>query len=291
MRFNVKFRSALFIGVIFLHHFAIPQSARFTQLVTQAMPAETVSVIPTGNGLSAQFRVKVTGTPGGVPTGLITYRLSPSDVSKPPIVMIVPLQNGETTWEASTPAQNYTIAAIYSGDANYLATNATLTGAGRSLPPDFDFITPTIVLKQGKIWSGAIQMVPINGFAKTVSFVCSAPTGLTCNLGANSYTFAKPSGTSSSNAITLTIATYSGEFVASSILLLPLLAMRRQIRARLRIELVGVVTLLCFLSLSGCGDSSQASWQPITPKGKYQVEITGSAAGVKHAKELTVIVE
>jgi hypothetical protein len=291
MRLNVKFRSMLFIAVIFSLHSAFPQSAILTQLVTQAVPTETLSVNPTGNGVSVQFRVKISGTPAGVPTGSIIYKLIPSDVSKTPSTMIVPLQNGETLWETPTPYRNYTITAKYSGDTNYQATNATSTETGRPLPPDFDFMLPTIVLKQGKTWSGTVQLVPINGFAKTVSFVCSAPMALSCDLGANSYTFAQPNGTSLSNAISLTIVTYSGEFVASSFLLLPLLTIQKQRSVRIRIGIIGVMSLFCLLSLSGCGDSSHAGWQPITPKGKYQVLITGTAAGIEHIKELTVIVE
>jgi hypothetical protein len=217
--------------------------------------------------------------------------LSPSDASQIPSTVVLSLQNGEALWETSAPSGSYTIAATYSGDTNYRATNATSTGTGQPLPPDFDFITSTIVIKQGKTWSGAIQVVPINGFAKTVNFVCSAPVALSCNLGASSYTFAQPNGTSSSNAIPLTIVTYSGEFVASSFLLLPLVALQQHRSVRIRIGFIGVLSLFCVLSLIGCGDSSRTGWQPITPKGKYRVLITGTAAGVEHIKELTVIVD
>jgi hypothetical protein len=250
-----------------------------------------LSVIPAGNGVSVQFRVRVSGIPANVPTGSITFKLTPSDLSKTPSTLIMPLQNGETLWETPAPSEDYAISARYSGDANYQATDAISSGKGKSLPPDFDFATSTIVLKQGQTWSGRVQVIPINGFAKSISFVCTAPPALSCNLGTNTYNVAQPSGTSSANGIPLNIVTYSGEFVASSFFLLPILSMRQRKTARSRIALAAILSLACFLPLLGCVDNSRVGWQPITPKGKYQVQITGSASGVEHVKELTVIVE
>jgi Bacterial Ig-like domain (group 3) len=291
MRLTFRLRSLLFLVVASSFHSAFPQSASVTQVVTQAVPTEILSVVPAGNNGSVQFHVQILGAPAGVPTGSITYTLSPSDASKAPTTTVLSLKNGEAQWETSAPSGNYTISATYSGDTNYQPTSSASTGSGQSLPADFDFVTSTIVLKQGKSWSGAIQMIPINGFAKTVSFVCSAPAALSCNLGTASYTFAQPNGAPSPNTIPLTIITYSGEFITSAFLLLPVLTLGRQRGMRVRLGVIGAVALFFSLALFGCGESNRAGWQPITPKGKYRVLITGTAAGVQHSKELTVIVD
>jgi hypothetical protein len=214
--------------------------------------------------------------------------LLPSDTSEASATIVLPLQNGEALWEIPAPTRSYTISATYSGDVNYRATSAASTGSGRSLPADFDFITSTIVLKQGQTWAGGIRVVPINGFAKTVTFACSAPAALSCNLATKAYTFTQTGAAASSNNLSLTIVTYAGEFVAGSFLLLPFLNLGQGRRTRIWLS---ISTCLALLALFGCGTSSQLGWQPITPKGKYQVLITGTAAGIEHSKELTVVVE
>jgi len=78
----------------------------------------------------------------------------------------------------------------YSGDTNYLPSIATLNLTN----PLFDFtmvpVTTNIPVSSGGSANDNILLASVNGFSGTVSYTCSAATGVTCSLNPASNTFA-----------------------------------------------------------------------------------------------------
>src|ERR1700723_4124962 len=168
------------VTLLLAFHAAWSEPVKFTQVVLQATPTETLTVNPTtvDVGTSVRFDVNVTGVSKATPTGSISYTLTPSDGSTP-LTTVVTLNAGAATWSAAPPVGNYTVVAVYSGDANY--RSQTASGAGAVLFPDFDFTVTTITVKQGETSTGMVKVIPINGFNGSILFSCAASTSLGCS--------------------------------------------------------------------------------------------------------------
>ncbi|HEX3662228.1 MAG TPA: protease pro-enzyme activation domain-containing protein [Acidobacteriaceae bacterium] len=94
----------------------------------------------------------------------------------------------------------------YGGDTNYNGA-ATILNNGNSIGnPLSDFsitAVPSFSFAPGT-GSTTLFVNPANGFSGTVSLTCSAPTGLTCSLGASSVTL-PASGSNRSSQVTLSV--------------------------------------------------------------------------------------
>jgi hypothetical protein len=266
----------------------LAQSATMTQLVVQATPKETLSSTASGT-TQVRFDVAVSGTPVAIPTGNVTFSLTP-EATNESMTATVSLVSGVASWVIPTPTGTYSISATYSGDQNYHQQVTTSRGTGQSLPPDFDFSTSTIRIKQGETWSGTVQIVPLNGFNQTLSLTCLAPLELKCNLPTHSYSIAASASPNRAQNLSLTISAFPGQFAASLLFMFVPIASRYQMR-RLRRLIVSLVLIVAMSSFSGCASTTGALWQPITPKGAYHVSIVGSSGGAEHVGDITVIVE
>jgi Bacterial Ig-like domain (group 3) len=276
------------VALLLAFHAAWSEPVRFTQVVLQATPVETLTVNPTtvNVGTSVRFDVNVTGVTKAIPTGSITYTLTPSDGSTP-LTTVVALNAGTASWFAAPPVGNYTVVAVYSGDTNYRSQSAS--GAGTVLFPDFDFTVTIITVKQGETWTGMVKLIPINGFNGSVVFSCVASSSLGCSFPSTSVSLGQPAAGDTNLGMQLSVTAYGGQFIAASLLMFGFTF--RSPRRRLR-QWTGLITAgFCLFAITGCGTSGQAGWKPITPKGSYQATITGVSGNLHHSKQVTINVQ
>jgi hypothetical protein len=276
------------VAVLLSSHAAWSASVKFTQVVLQATPTETLTVNPTtvDVGTSVRFEVNVSGVSKAIPTGTITYTLSPSNGSTP-VTKVVTLNAGAATWSDAPPVGNYAVVAVYSGDANY--RSQTASSSGTVLFPDFDFAVTSITVKQGQTWTGNVQLIPINGFTGSVLFSCNAPSSLGCSFPSTSISLGQPALGNAVPSMAFSVTAYGGQFIAASLLLFGF-TLRAPRNRRMRMW-TGIAAALCLFAVTGCGTSGQAAWKPITPKGTYQATITGVSGSLVHSKQITIIVQ
>jgi hypothetical protein len=276
------------VALLLAFHAAWSEPVKFTQVVLQATPTETLTVNPTtvDVGTSVRFDVNVSGVSKATPTGSISYTLTPSDGSTP-LTTVVMLNAGAASWSVAPPVGNYSVVAVYSGDTNY--RSQTASGAGTVLFPDFDFTVSTITVKQGETWTGMVKVIPINDFNGSVVFSCVASTSLGCSFPSTSVTLGQPAAGNTNLGMQLSVTAYGGQFITASLLLFGFSF--RSPRRRLRLWTGLVAAGLCLFAITGCGTSGQAGWKPITPKGTYQATITGASGSLQHSKQITIIVQ
>ncbi len=275
------------VALLLSSHAAWSASVKFTQVVLQATPTETLTVNPTtvDVGTSVRFDVNVSGVSKATPTGTITYTLTPNGSA--PVTKVVTPNAGAATWSDAPPVGNYAVVAVYSGDANY--RSQTASSSGTVLFPDFDFAVTSITVKQGQTWTGNVQLIPINGFTGSVLFSCNAPSSLGCAFPSTSVSLGQPALGNAAPSMAFSVTAYGGQFIAASLLLFGFTIRSPRIR-RVR-TWTGLAASLCLFTIVGCGTSSQAGWKPITPKGTYQATITGVSGSLVHSKQITIIVQ
>jgi hypothetical protein len=263
------------------------QTAHFTQTVAKATSSERIALSPTNAtaGTSVQANVTLAGVPNhSVPSGTVTFTLVPADGSAP-VTATLPVSNAAAVWTLQQPSTSYSITATYSGDLNY-GTQIASTSSSGAVPMDFAFSVDTITVAQGQTTTSPVQVVSIGGFSQVITFSCVSPTAFAC-------TFANASiNPLASSSLPVTVSTQPGQFVAAASLFLGAIlfgACRKRRRALADVAMAAVVCLT--LTLSGCGTSTTVGWQSLTPKGTYQVTITGTAGSLQHSRIVTVIVK
>jgi Bacterial Ig-like domain (group 3) len=298
MKAALRFLAAISLSLAF--NTAWSQPVKYTQTVLPATPIERLAVSqPSVNsGMSVRFDVQLVGAGAVAPTGSIAFTLTPSDGSQP-LTGLANVASGVASWSSVPPIGTYTISAAYSGDSNYLRQTATGngmvlapdSGSGTVLVPDFVFTVSAMTIKQGQTLTSNIAVTPINGFAGTVRFTCSAPTSLGCSFPSESQAVSlNGRGAAGGPSPQLTITAYPGQFAAISALFMVGFAFNSR---RKRMRGAGIATAcLGLLLLTGCGTTgSQSGWKPITPKGTYKVTITGVSGAIQHSKQVTITVE
>ncbi|HEX5234471.1 MAG TPA: Ig-like domain repeat protein [Silvibacterium sp.] len=120
-----------------------------------------------------------------------------------------------------------TITVQYAGDSKYAPSSVTLTPAISNPLSDFTMVPNTTIVPVtvGTAATDPIQLSPVNGFGNSVSFTCTAPSGITCSLSPTSYVFsggpstatltlnASGSATNGANNLLVTGTDSSGKFV------------------------------------------------------------------------------
>jgi len=169
--------------------------------------------------------------------------------------------------------------------------NVSLTGIGW----DFGVSAPsTITVPRRKSGTLTLTVSQINGFSQAVSLACSGtiPEG-TCTVSPTSVT---PPGTTSA---TVTITTESSGMVNPLPMRVPRVPVRQvvplcmalllslvfPVTRRLRMRLVLAGTVLILVLFAGC------TGNPGTPKGNYDLTLTGTASGVTHSTAVTLTVD
>jgi hypothetical protein len=265
--------------------------APLTQVVVRIAPVVTVTTVPANAprpaGSSVQFAAQVTGIAVAAPTGTLTYTLtSPATVSG--LTVTAPIVGGLSTWTAVPPSEGYTISVLYSGDVNYLPMSASLPAGPAE---DFDFTLPSVTVAQGNTWNGAMQVVSLNGFTGTIAWTCqNVPTQIGCPMSQTSSVFT-PANVTVPQTCPLTITTSPGDFIPGAGFIL--LGFAFSFKSRRRLQLLAGLAFSCVLlfGVAGCGSGGDPQWNPLTPKGTYQVTITGVSGTVTHSKQIAVVVQ
>jgi hypothetical protein len=291
MTIKAPSRILLAVAVLFSTPAWSQASTPLTQVVMRIAPAVTITSnpanAPRAAGSSVQFDAQVTGIAVAAPTGTLIYTLT-SLGSEPVLTGTTPIVGGLSTWTAYPPPEGYTISVSYPGDVNYLPLSASLPAGPAE---DFDFTLPAVTMAQGATWNGAMQVIPLNSFTGAITWACqNVPNQIGCPMSQTSSTF-----TTANMAVPqtcpLTITTSPGDFIPAAGLIL--LGFAFSFKSRRRLQLFAGLAFSCAIlfGVTGCGSGGTAQWNPITPKGTYQVTITGVSGIVTHSKQLTVIVQ
>ena len=297
-----------------------PSSTASTTTVTVAKGPTTLAAALAAPSIdiSASATVTVTlGTDstGMFPTGEITLMANGKSFPGTVTQVRTPINSDEeiatftVAGSALTTGAN-TLTAAYSGDANYLASNATavLTVTGMLPVPGFTLAGPAggiTVKSPATSASGIVTVTPTNGFTGAINLTCSLAPATTATAASPPTCAVTPSvtiaGTTAANA-TLTITTGSavgtqtvannggeamrrllegsGALTLCSALLLLTPSRRRRWRSLL------MVLLACgLLGAVGCGVTRYGGL-PVT----YTATVTGTSGGTVATNQVAVTV-
>lgn len=282
-------------------------SAPVNFTITPAATTTTVTVL--GTALTAS----VTTTSGGDgPSGTVTFFVDGAQVGTPlPVtgspgviniqgdIIAKPASATATTTLSAAPKTSFK--AVYSGDANYVASTSS-TSADFTLTAGAALVN---VPTQGASGTVTLTLTAVNGFVGAVQF-----SGASCSgLPSESACSFSPASLSGSGTTTLTITTKApatamlrrenrqspGWWAATSgltlagVLLLGVPSKRRRVSTLLSLMIAGLLTF------SACGGGGSSSTKPPpdpgTPFGKYPVVVTATSGGLKHTITFTLNVQ
>lgn len=122
-------------------------------------------------------------------------------------ISLVPGSGDTSTFSTTLNSQTLlqganAITVQYLGDNTYAPSAITLTPSISNPLSDFSMVPNTTIVPVtvGTAATDTIQLSPVNGFSNSVSFTCTAPSGVTCSLSPTSYAF---SGGASTTTLTL----------------------------------------------------------------------------------------
>jgi hypothetical protein len=238
------------------------------------------------------FTAHVTGK-ASIPTGTAVF--SAVNGVNQTVGASVPVDSsGNAVWNAGLPSGNYSVTASYSGDANYLGSNSPALLQVVDGPSDFtlSIAGATAVIKQGDSWTSGVTVQGINGFAGVVLLSCgNLPPKMACNFGSSSL---QAGATAVQTPVVVSTVATTLTTVAGGMLIFGMLLCRRR-PARLSwltfscLGCIGLLSLL--LSTTGCGVGMRYEQADGTPKGTYQVMLTGTAGVLSHSQSINVTVQ
>ena len=260
--------------------------ATVAQLVVTKITTTTgLTSTPTGQGKQVVLVASVAGGSGPAPTGTVTFNSGSTVVGTTTVD-----SNGVATLVPSLPSGNYSVVAVYSGDATHGSSTSqpvSITGTGGGFTVS---MPASVTLKTSQNISVAVNLSSSGGFADTISFGCgSLPVGVVCHFSPPSVALAA-NGTVSSQ---LTIDTNNplsggasamnthgdsrGTYLAG--LLLPFSLFFGWIFWRFRERNANLFTMVLMMVLTaaallstGCNGFSMGSVAP----GTYVIQVTGT---------------
>jgi hypothetical protein len=279
-----------------------------TVVVAQQTTTSTLAVSPTSTiqaqAVTLTANVLTAATGPVPPSGAVTF-------SEGSTVLGTGTLNagGIATFSTTSLALGaHIITASYPGDTNY-AGSAT-TGSASStvtVTPAFTLTAnpATVTVKHGTDGSLAISIAPGTGFQGTVTFACTnLPANATCVFTPASASFASSSAAQTIQVVVHTRPTTTTAMLNSTddgMSPIPALAfwlpgaalsglgLGRKRSARQRQMLLLAIFALGvggMLGLTGCGGSSGTTAAP----GTYNVQVTGTSAGVTNVVPVTVTI-
>ncbi len=263
------------------------QRTSYVQVVKPAPLAETLT--PSINGSGVELSANLSGRMLAPPTGSVVFTITTANavvMTSPPI----PVAANTAAWLFASGPGAFTASAAYSGDNNYQPENA-FTGltVSQSLASDFDFLLPTVTVKQGQSWAGKVQVLPLNGFTGVISFACgTTPTMMTCSFAQPASVTVTPALAGQTQPLPLNIGTVPTTVTPSSMTFLAIISLILLFGVRRRSRKALSILPLCLLA--GCGTGQRYVQQDGTPPGTYTIPVTGQSGPLSHMKQLTVIV-
>jgi len=245
---------------------------------TTTAAASTASITP-NQTITLTANVVDAATGAAAPTGRVQFELNGINVGNP-----VTLVSGAAT--LSTPVNGVTgassLTAFYEGDSNYAESVSS------AVPITISNFSLTSLGTTAPVGTAAIASVTVNtatNFTSLINLTCTMPSTLT-----QSACFVNPSSITGTGQVSLRVNTTPphpltsklnrgpGWFAASggaSLACLVMLALpRRRRRGSILVVLIG---LACLFTAVGCSGGGAAATDPGTPKGTYNVVVTGTA--------------
>lgn len=237
---------------------------------------------------------------GGTPTGTVTFNNGTSTIGT-----ITLDANGVATLTPNLASGNYTITAVYSGDATHSpSTSQPVTIAGTGGLFNVGVTPATLTLKTSQNTTINVTLTSNNGFTDTIELGCgSLPTGVTCHfspltvaLAANKTATSQltidtnnplSGGASAMNAQGDSRSTFlAGVFLPLSLAFgFVFWRLRKRQASFLTMLLVTVLSTAAFFA-TGCSGFTMSSVVP----GKYVIQVTGVGAktGASHYQDVTL---
>ena len=249
---------------------------------------------------SVTFTATVTSTAPGIPSGTVQFLDGAA-------VLQTSALNGQGVATFTTTALaggTHTIAAQYTGDANFAGSLATVAENIMDFSPTAASTSATI--KDGGSANFTFTVTPLGGFNQTVSFSCSGlPALAQCTFNPSSVT---PNGSSVMTTLTITTTGPSAALVPAPYRRnsLPLYASlsggvlglvwmaaggRRRRKTKSAFLLASLtLAMICGLVSCGGGGGTPMPGNPGTPLGTSQITVTTSAGSTSHTSQVTITV-
>ena len=265
------------------------KSVTYRQVVEQANTTTVVSssANPSPSGSPAVFTAHVNGVPAGIPTGTVMF--SASQGSGQIATATVALDtSGNTVWTVSLASGQYGIAALYSGDTDYLPSVSSTLSQVVGGSPDFTInLPPILTVAQGSSGTAAVSIESLNGFAGTIQLECSgAPYKSSCSLAQGSITIPAASVVKATTTLTVTTAGTAVTTLGIAGLFLGFGSLSRK-KSRYRSMMwIGLAILLA--AVTGCVSSNRYVQSNGTPVGYYPVTIVATCGAITHSSTMTL---
>jgi len=288
VKVRMDFRDPNIIGSFVYHCHILQHEDTGMMGVIQVLPAgsastttataSTASITP-NQTITLTANVVDAATGAAAPTGRVQFELNGVNVGTP-----VTLVNGVAT--LSTPVNGVTgasnLTAFYEGDSNYAES---VSSAVPITVSNFSLISSGATAAVGTAAIASVTVNTATNFTPLINLTCTMPSTLT-----QSACFVNPNSITGTGQVSLTVNTTPphpltsklnrgpGWFAASggaSLAFLVLLVFPRR-RGRRRI-VIALVCMACLFTAIGCSGVTGTATDPGTPKGTYNVVITGTA--------------
>ena len=272
--------------------------------LTVAQDTTLVALSTSATSVNSTTQVTLTATVSSqtayaivtVPTGSISFYNGTTLIASAPVN-----SSGVATYVTSFAVVGQTtnnpVTAVYSGDADYLASTSTALTIVSGVPTFIlaPVATSSLTVAPGQSGLMSFTMAPAFGYNGTISFSCTAPATVTCTFSPASIV---SNGSSTPNVIAVTIstqqatnslathrwlaATVGSGRVPISLAAIPglmlLFGFSRRRRRLLRGTRTLLLAVLCLLGLglSGCGGTVTIAG---TPAGSDTITVVASGTG------------
>jgi hypothetical protein len=265
----------------------IHKAASAVSLTSNSNPAKLASPIA--------FTAKVTGPGAAAPSGAVAYAIQ--DTATGAVVgtgTATTDANGIATWSSAPATGSYTVTADYAGDSNYLPSSANAMSQTVMGQPDFTlaFNSPSGAVKQGDSWLSPVTVKGINGFDGEVTLTCgSLPLKTSCD-----FTPAKVTATAQGVPSTLRLGTIATtvQTAGMATMVFGLFGVVLAPPKRRKHRVLCVIAILVFCAgMVACGAASGMRYIQTdgTPKGTYNITVTGISGQITHSGTVTVTVQ
>jgi hypothetical protein len=292
-------------------NYANSTSTALTQTVNASTKSATSTVVtslqnPSTSGANVSFTAAVTSSTAGTITGTVAFFDGGTQLGTP-----VTLSAGSASYSTTMLSQgSHSITAQYSGDTNYQAsTSPILTQTVTASTTDFSVavLPPQLSVTAGQNGTFMVSVAPIGGSTQTVTLSCSQlPANATCSFASNTVTLDGTHTATVGGMIVTTARSTMGpshspvedrhppappsvwQTIALAVAGLSALLMIRTSRDRAwRLALAMLLLMLPALAITACSSSPGSSG---TPKGTYNISVTGTSNATAHAASIALTV-